>query len=232
MDHNNSLNYEKFLVSRPLFAKFEYTKFGIPIMWETKLKLINAQRVDILSIKNLNAKTNCANKIIECFSFDYYLDSLWRNPFSKTHYLRNSVAILTPDFSISPEMKEAEVIYNTYKNRWMGCFYQQFGIDVVPTVSWAEKWTYRICSLGIKNGNPIAVSTIGIKDKSMFLNGYNYFLKKIKPKYILCFGKMIKGMKGNIICFDYEEAFMPNKFYEQLKLFECSRLISINKEVH
>lgn len=127
-------------------------------------------------------------------------------------------------------MKEAEVIYNTFKNRWMGCFYQQMSIDIIPTVSWAEKWTYQICIQGIPMGNPIAVSTIGVKDKIMFLDGYNYFLKKLKPAYVICYGKIIKGMKGNVICFDYNEAFMPNKEYEQLKLFKYSRLIEIKRE--
>lgn len=119
-------------------------------------------------------------------------------------------------------MNEAQVINSTFKNRWLGCFYQQYSIDVIPTVSWAEPRTYSICLEGIPEGNPIAISTLGIDDKHMFLNGYNYVCLEIKPKYIICFGKIINGMKGNMISFDYNESFMPKLKNEQLHFIDVT----------
>ncbi len=83
---------------------------------------------------------------------------------------------------------------------------------------------------GHRKESPIAVSTLGVKDIRMFLDGYHYFLEKIQPDYILCYGKRIKGMTGNIISFSYEDAFMPNRYGQQLRLFEVSRLSVIKKE--
>lgn len=64
---NHSLNYEKFLVSRPLFAKFEYARFGIPILWKTKFSLHDAKYIDILNIKNINNKIVILTKLLNVF---------------------------------------------------------------------------------------------------------------------------------------------------------------------
>lgn len=218
------INYENFLTTRPLNVKFKRCKYGIPELWKTKLTIEKASFSEILNIRNLSTKSNISNRIVSCFAYDSELETIWRNPFSKLKTLRQTLAVLTPDFSVTPSMTKAQIINSTFKNRWMGCFYQQYSIDVIPTVSWAEPWTYSICFQGLVQGNPIAVSTIGVEDKKMFLSGYNYLIKKKKPKYVICFGKMINGMKGNLICFDYEEAFMPNKNYEQLSFIDVSRL--------
>ncbi len=226
---HQKLDYENFLVSRPLFAKFKRGKYGIPQLWETKLSIERASYAKVLNYRNLSTKNEINDRIIECFAYDSQLETIWRNPFSNIKRLRKALVVLTPDFSITPSMSEAQVIASTFKNRWLGCFYQQYSIEVIPTVSWAESWTYSICLEGIPEGNPIAISTLGIDDKNMFLEGYNYVCKIKKPRYVICFGNIIKGMKGNIISFDYEESFMPKKENEQLYFIDVTRLQKIDE---
>lgn len=229
---NHNFNYEKFLVTRPLWAKFEEGKFGIPKMWRTKIDKERASFLNILKFKNLYVSKDLSNTLISNFSFDYDLDIIWRNPYSKIDKLRKSAVVLSPDFSISKGMREAQVIENTFKNRRLCCFYQEWFVDVIPAVSWAEEWTYEICFEGIPYGNPIAISTIGVEDKDMFLKGYNFCINKINPEYIICFGKPINGMTGSLIVFDYTEGFICNKNYEQFELFLYTRLIEIYKEAN
>ena len=224
------LNYENFLVTRPLWASFEESRDGIPMMWGSRIAEETAAYADMLNIGNLSTRKPLNNTIIEGFQYDSKLESLWRNPYSKLHALRKCLSVLTPDFSITPSMNKAQVLYNTYRNRWMGCFLQQFSIDSIPSVSWAKPWTYDICIQGIPKGNPIAVSTIGSIDTEMFLEGYDYFMDNIKPAYVICYGKPIIGMRGRLIRFDYEDAFMPNRNGEQMRLFPLSRLEIYDKE--
>lgn len=226
---HHDLNYEKFLVARPLWAKFESGKYGIPIMWNTELSMEDASYTNIIGYRNVSNKNRPNGYIVENFAYDYELETIWRNPWSRISLLRSAFAVLTPDFSVSPEMNEAQIINSTFKNRWLGCFWQQNYIDAIATLSWAEPWTYDICLIGIPYKSPIAVSTIGVKDKSMFLDGYKYCYEAIKPEYVICFGKPIEGMFGNLIVFDYEESFMPQKV-EQMKLFVPSRLTKFEKE--
>ena len=221
-------NLENFLTNRPLFARFESAKYGIPILWKSKLNIDNASLSNIINFTNIKNR-DISNDIVECFSFDYKLNPLWNKPFKKIAEFKSARAVLTPDFSITSSMKEAQIIENTFKNRWLGCFYQQYSIDVIPTVSWGEKNTYDICSQGLVKYNPLAISTVCANDKKVFLKGFKYFINKFEPEYIICYGKIIEGMYGKIIQYDYEDVFSKNKKHEKIKLFDIPRLIEIQK---
>ena len=54
-------------------------------------------------------------------------------------------------------------------------------------------------------------------------------LRRIKPQLIIAVGKIVEGMTGNIIPFDYTETFSKKDEYEQLKLFEMDRILRINE---
>ena len=83
-------------------------------------------------------------------------------------------------------------IWNIYRSRAIGSFYQSKGIKVIPTISWAEKETFDFCFQGIPQGSIIAVSTIGVKDSETALqiwhDGMNEAINRIKPEAILCYG--------------------------------------------
>ena len=66
------------------------------------------------------------------------------------------------------------------------------------------------------------------KNKVFFLKGYDEMLRRIKPQLIIAVGKIVEGMTGNIIPFDYTETFSKKDEYEQLKLFEIDRILRIN----
>ena len=74
------------------------------------------------------------------------------------------------------------------------------------------------------------ISTLGcLKNKDFFLKGYDEMLRRIKPQLIIVVGKIVEGMTGNIIPFDYTETFSKKDEYEQLKLFEIDRILRINE---
>lgn len=230
MSSKRNKNIQNFLVNRNLFAKFDESKYEIPVLWRTKLTIDQASKTDIINFSNIKNE-NIGNEIIEFFSDDYKLNPLWNSPYNKLEKFKNALAVLTPDFSITPSMKEAQIIENTYKNRWLGCFYQQYSIDVIPTISWANENTYEICSQGLIKYNPFAISTVCANDKNMFIKGFNYFMKRFEPEYVICYGRLLDGMYGKIIQYNYEDAFKKNKKYETFKLVPTSRFVEIEKSV-
>ena len=61
--------------------------------------------------------------------------------------LSQYAAVCSPDFSLYPEMPLSEQKYQVFKNRWCAVRWQKdFGLNVVPTVSWA------MLSIGPLNG--------------------------------------------------------------------------------
>lgn len=123
---------------------------------------------------------------------DYQFERLWNNPEDYIELLSEFDCILSPDFSLYMEMPKAMKIWNVYRSRLIGQYYQQQGIKVIPTISWAEKETYDFCFDGIPKGSIVSVSTIGVKrDGELFeiwKNGMDKMIEVIEPKAILVYG--------------------------------------------
>ena len=93
-------------------------------------------------------------------------------------------------------------IWNVFRSRQIGAYYQSKGLTVIPTVSWAEKETFDFCFQGIPKGSVVSISTIGVKrDKEalkIWRDGVAEMIKRIEPQAILVYGGKIEFDYGNI----------------------------------
>lgn len=66
------------------------------------------------------------------------------------------------------------------------------GIDVVPTLSWAEPDSYTFCFEGIPKHSTVATSTVGVKGDSQALeiwfDGMSEAMKRLEPSRVLLYG--------------------------------------------
>lgn len=112
--------------------------------------------------------------------------------------------VISPDFSIRPEMPLWVQLMAVAKNRWVGAYWQSKGLSVIPSISWGDESSFEFCFLGIETGSVVAVSTLGCKRHSKeFLIGYKKMVSVVDPSAIICYGQVINGMEGNIINFNY-----------------------------
>ena len=123
---------------------------------------------------------------------DYQFERIWNYPDKYLDILREYDCILTPDFSLYMDMVMPMKIWNTYRLRQIGAYYQSKGLTVIPTISWAEPETFEFCFLGIPEGSIVSVSTIGVKRKDEALKiwhmGMDAMIEAIKPEAILVYG--------------------------------------------
>lgn len=139
------------------------------------------------------AKTSKDKKCgIHFFLDDYQFERIWNSPDSYIEILKDYECILSPDFSLYMDMPIPMKIWNTYRSRLIGSYYQNCGLKVIPTISWAEPDTYKFCFLGIPKGSIVAVSTIGVKEEitalEVWKDGMKAMIKAIKPSKILIYG--------------------------------------------
>lgn len=185
-------------------------KFQMPVIKKTEYipqSLIGFNYV--LSNKDKNTG-------IHCFVDDYQFERLWREPMTYIGKIREYNCFLSPDFSLYINMPYAMKIWNVYRSRLIGQLYQSMGIEVIPTVSWAEKETFDFCFDGIEKNSVVAISTIGVKKSKeafkVWKNGMDELIRRLKPKTILCYGGKVdydyQGIK--VIYYD-------NKVTERLK---------------
>lgn len=123
---------------------------------------------------------------------DYQFERIWNDPEKYLDVLLDYDCILSPDFSLYMDMPRPMKIWNIYRSRFIGHYYQSQGIKVIPTLSWAEPETFEFCFKGIPKGSIVSVSTIGVKDSEeafkIWTDGMTEAIKQIKPSAILVYG--------------------------------------------
>jgi hypothetical protein len=76
------------------------------------------------------------------------------------------------------------------------------GVTVIPTASWSDKRSHEFAFLGIPAGSVVAVSTVGLvrqrERHPAFLAGYEAMTEACRPTTVLCHGRTIPGMTGDI----------------------------------
>lgn len=157
---------------------------------------------------NYALSSNEHNYGIHFYIDDYQFERVWNNPNQYVDALYKYDCIFSPDFSLYVDMPMAMKIWNVYRSRLIGQFYQSCGIKVIPTLSWCEKETFEFCFDGVEKGSIVSVSTIGVKRDhealQIWKDGVNAMIEHIKPSLILVYGGKID--------FDYGD--VPIKYYE------------------
>ncbi|MCI0731760.1 MAG: DUF4417 domain-containing protein [Chloroflexi bacterium] len=131
---------------------------------------------------------------IHWFLDDYRFETIWFRPQKALEALRGYQTVLTPDFSLHRDWPLAVQIWNTYRNRWCGAFWQANGYTVIPTISWSTAESYDFCFLGVARRSLVAVSTIGVAwkrplEKQLFLDGFAEMVQRLEPSRVLCYGR-------------------------------------------
>ena len=139
------------------------------------------------------AKTSEKKDIgIHFYLDDYQFERVWNCPEKYVELFQEYDCILSPDFSLYTDMPMPMKVWNVYRSRLIGAYYQSYGIPVIPTLSWAEKETFDFCFKGIPKGSIVSISTIGVKkDKDAmktWLDGVKEMLKTVNPKTLLIYG--------------------------------------------
>ena len=165
---------------------------------------------------NYVLSTDDKSRAVHMFVDDYQIERLWNSPESYVDKLMDFYCVFTPDFSLYLDMPIAMQIWNTYRSRLVGQIMQDYGVRVIPTVSWGAPETFEFCFDGIEQGSIVVVSTIGVKRDETAMGiwraGMNEMIKKIKPSAIWVYGGEVE--------YDYQGipvSFFKNDVTERMK---------------
>ena len=144
---------------------------------------------------------------IHFFLDDYRFELTWHRPVDSLTRVQQCGYALTPDFSVLVDMPLALQAFNVYRNRWVGRFWQEHGIKIIPTVAWSDLEVWDLFLAGISPGSPIAISTVGTGHESskVFMHGLEKVLLKLNPLYVVVYGKSDYLLKSfpqtDFVCF-------------------------------
>lgn len=139
---------------------------------------------------------------IHFYCDDYQFERIWNRPEFYITRLRDFQCAFTPDFSLYLDMPMAMKIWNVYRSRLIGQMMQRSGINVIPTVSWAEPDTFEFAFDGLPREATLSVSTIGVKQDpeamAIWKAGMDEMIYRLSPKRLLVYGGEVEYEYGDI----------------------------------
>ena len=174
-------------------------QYGIPLL----------SPIDDLSCESFigfNYAKTCKNpqkQGLHFFLDDYQFLRLWNTPKKYLTMITSFKYVFTPDFSTYTDFPLAVQIYNHYRKHWLGAYWQLYGMQVIPTISWSDESSYDWCFDGEPVGGVVAVSSVGTQrnkeSKRLFISGYEAMMRKLHPKLVVFYGTVPEGITGNIV---------------------------------
>ncbi len=100
--------------------------------------------------------------------------------------------LCTPDHSLYVDMPKATNLWNIYKSRFAGAFWQRCGFDVIPTASWGNADSFEYCFEGLPSHSVIAICGIGhnwcAAAHELWIMGIHSLESHLQPSEILVYG--------------------------------------------
>ena len=129
---------------------------------------------------------------------------VWIDSIAKS--LRSFEGVISPDFSVYPEMPSIERIYFARQSRIVAYRMQQLGLNIIPSTSWAFIEDFDWCLDGILPNSSLAISTNGCKreeySRRIFLEGVEEIQNRLHPLHlIICGGGFEELEKYNNIVY-------------------------------
>jgi hypothetical protein len=187
-------------------AQFASTNdWGIPDLLPNLCKTIptmtKAPRVDTedpektLVVLNTEKMTPTIRKgILAFYVEDHRFEACWRGApsFVETHKLKEWGGVLSPDFSIWRDHPLTIQLWNVFRARWCARFWQELGVNVMPSVSWGDSRTYPFCFLGLPS-KPcvVAIQCRTTRDrigKKLFAEGFAEMMRVVDPQNVIVYG--------------------------------------------
>lgn len=185
----------------------EYAQFAgegyydFPQMWLTQID--NLKDIPLQGFNYALKEKHPENLGVHFFLHDYQFERVWNYPDRYIDILKKFAFVLSPDFSVYCDMPKVCQLFNIYRNRWMGRYWQEHGIKVIPTVTWSDEFSLRCAVQGVAKHSTIAISTMGEGRHANWkelISGWDYMLNKIEPDCILLYGKDLSDkLSGNIV---------------------------------
>lgn len=210
-----------FELVRPLPASSYTDQWDMPVIKAMSVQELNLKKLEPINFQNIKKDKDNSRKLILNYRYDEEMMRLWNHPLKYIPLLLSCGAVCTPDFSVSPQMNRHWLSQFVFRNRYLGCLWQDYGIKVIPTIPWCYPDTFDICFSGVEPGGVVCISTLGAKKNyNNFIEGFFEMRRRLKPSVIISYGKILPEMKGVFMPVDYKEAMGSKHEYFQIQLIE------------
>lgn len=148
---------------------------------------------------NLILSQNIQNVWGHCFVEDKRQNCFWNNPFFGIERLKKLKGMIAPDYSLFRDFPICEQKWNCCRNRVLTYFWQQQGLNVVPTASWSVPASYEWCWDGLPENSVLGITTNGIvtakEGYRLFVQGLDALIVRLHPIALVVCGHFFPWMQ-------------------------------------
>lgn len=165
--------------------------FNIPMIDPVQ---VDVEKTEVIGFNYAIGCKHPEDKICHFYLDDYQFERVWNDPDRYVPILGRFKAVMAPDFSMYTDFPKAVQIFNHYRKMWCAAYWQERGINVIPTICWSDEESFDWCFDGIPRHSLVCISTVGgfgnhENNKAAWLEGYEKCLEVLDPSEILLFGK-------------------------------------------
>ena len=137
-------------------------------------------------------KSRSRHAFVHFYIDDYLFERLWNRPYDYLNMLRSYDGVIGTDFSQLADMPYAQRLWNCYRNRLLGQWMQENGINYIHNVTWSLPDSYNYSFSGVPKGSVISINCNGIAgtdcSKYLWYRGYREALQRLNPSAIIRYG--------------------------------------------
>lgn len=191
------------------FNNFLLTPEGMTFEGKYDMPIINGMKMKNLKEPKHFAEFHCLRRIpmderektvVHFFTPDFLFERVWYHPRSNLEFLKQFKAVCSPDFSQYTDMPRSMAIWNSYRKQWLGRYWQENGIKVIPTVTWSDEDSFEYCFDGMPHESLVAVSSVGceksLEARENFYAGFVKMQEVLNPSQILFYGNKPHWLEG------------------------------------
>jgi hypothetical protein len=147
------------------------------------------------NMNEVRHEVSAGKKVVFCFyTEDVRFEDAWtrRAGFTAGLLRLRPTAVLTPDYSTWDDTPLVEQFWNVYRNRYLGRYWQEAGIRVIPSIQWLPTEHLDTAIVGIPHAPPCIAFQMqtGKKDarQTVYYRDYSIsVVRKLKPRAVLLY---------------------------------------------
>ncbi|MBQ9287334.1 MAG: DUF4417 domain-containing protein [Bacteroidaceae bacterium] len=156
------------------------------------------------------------NEALHFFLDDYrFRDAVWCSLEKITISISKFDYVYTPDLSLWRDLPtDFYNRENIFRTRFIGAYWQKWGLNVIPTASWGNLSSFSYCFEGLPMHSVIAVSGMGNRKSENSFNLWCYGLRRLEeskePILIIVYGEEVE-IQGLHTPLKFVPCFIQNK---------------------
>lgn len=117
---------------------------------------------------------------------------LWGNLTHFTKQVSRYKIVIAPDFSLYLDQSRTLNLFQLYQNRVVTAYWQQQGLNVIPSVSWANADSFKYCFDGLPQNSALAIGGLGNAHHQSMIELWEYgihqTIDRLHPKALIIYG--------------------------------------------